>query len=330
MRPTPTARLSNMADTENAQTLQRETIDWILRLESADCTAANRQAFQTWLTQSEDRQRIYQQLAETWSGLSRFQGQDFPVRREALSYRPPRKTTRRFIELAVAASLLLGVGVATFSEQGWHGQTRHYATERGGRQTVSLADGSSIELSTDTELKIRVNRWQRSVELIKGEAFFQVVHDQQRPFEVKAGSGKIIDIGTQFDVRLDNEHVAVAVLEGIVQVQAGDSREIHANQAISYDDRGELQTSAADDINAVTAWRRGQLVFENRRLDEVLAELQRFHDISLTLAEPALAKLKVTGTFHTDNLDATLNIIAMTLPVDIRRHNPKQVVLLKR
>lgn len=319
-----------MTDTETPQNLQRQAIDWILRLDSAACTPAERQAFQEWLAQGGDRQRIYRQLAGNWDRLDRFKGLDFPVRREALRYRPPRQRIRLVAELALAASLLLGIGVGSFSEQGWYGHRASYTTERGGRQTVQLADGSSLELGTDTELKVHVNRWQRSVELIKGEAFFSVVHNEQRPFEVKAGNGKIVDIGTQFDVRLQNERVAVAVLEGSVRVDTKDSREIKANQFLAYDNQGEFLKTTEDNLANLTAWRSGQLVFENRRLDEVLTELERYHDIRLNLSDPALAKLKVSGTFHTDNLDGALNIIAMTLPVDIQRPNPQQAILVKR
>lgn len=322
--------LNTMPKTETPQTLQQQAIDWILRLESAACTPTEREAFQAWLAKGEDRQRIYRQLVGRWNKLDRFKGQDFQVRREALSYRAPRKTARRIAELAVAASLLLGLGLATFSERGWYGHRASYITARGGHRTIQLADGSSLELGTDTELHLRVNRWRRSVELIKGEAFFSVAHDEKRPFEVKAGNGTIVDIGTQFDVRLQNDSVAVAVLEGTVRVETNDSREINANQFLTYDPQGEFLESTSEDLDKLTAWRHGQLVFENRRLDEVLAELERYHDIHLSLADPALAKLKVSGTFHTDNLDGALNIISMTLPIDIRHPDPQQILLVKR
>lgn len=321
--------LFNMPKTEASPDLQQQAIEWILRLDSAACTPAEHQAFQEWLAQDEDRQRIYRQLADKWHKLDRFKGGDFPVRRQALSYRVPRKRLRRFTELALAACLLLGLGVGTFSEQGWYGHRSRYVTERGGRQTVQLADGSRLELSGDTELNLRVNRRLRSVELVKGEAFFSVAHNPQQPFEVKAGNGTIVDIGTQFDVKVQNRQVAVAVLEGVVKVETNGSREIKANQVLSYDPQGNFQDSADSPAN-LTAWLRGQLVFENRRLDDVLNELERFHDTRLTLADPSLAKLKVSGTFHIGNLDGALNVIAMTLPVNIQRPAPGQALLVRR
>ncbi|MDX8127056.1 FecR family protein [Methylomonas sp. LW13] len=318
-----------MPNIQTSTVLQQQAIEWILRLDSATCTPADRQAFAEWLALGEDRRRIYQQLASRWNKLDRYKGRDFPVRRQALSYRAPHKRTRRLSTLALAASLLLGLGIATFSEYGWYGYPRHYATERGSRQTVHLADGSRLELSGDTELTLRVNRWRRSVELIKGEAFFSVAHNPQQPFEVQAGHGSIVDIGTEFDVRLQNRQVAVAVLEGAVKIVTSGSREISANQVLAYDQRGDFLESQ-DKPATITAWLRGQLVFENRRLDEVLSELERFHDTRLTLADPSLAKLRVSGTFHIGNLDGALNVIAMTLPVNIQRPSPGQVILAGR
>ncbi|WP_082885730.1 FecR family protein [Methylomonas koyamae] len=312
---------------ESPPTLQQQAIDWLLRLESADCTPAERAAFEAWLARDEGHERIYRQIARRWRQLDGFKGQDFPVRAAALTYRRPR---RRLAESALAACLMLGLGVATFSERGWYGRNAVYATERGASRTVQLADGSRLELSPDSELTVHLDRWRRSLVLIKGEAYFDVAHDRDRPFQIEVGGASVVDLGTRFDVRLHNDEVAIAVVEGAVRVDHIESREIHANQALSFDRKGRFRELPANQIAMQTAWREGRLIFENRRLDEVLAELERYHDIRLTLADPALAKLKVSGTFHTDNLDAALNIIAMTLPIDIRRPNPRQAVLDKR
>lgn len=313
---------------ESPPTLQQQAIGWLLRLESTDCTPAERAAFEAWLARDQDHEKVYRQIARRWRQLDGFKGQDFPVRAAALTYRRPRR--RRLAESALAACLVLGLGVATFSERGWYGRNAVYATERGASRTVQLADGSRLELSPDSELTVHLDHWRRSLVLIKGEAYFDVTHDRTRPFQIKVGGASIVDLGTRFDVRMHNDEVAVAVVEGTVRIDHRESREIHANQALSFDREGRFRELPADQIAMQTAWRQGRLIFENRRLDEVLAELERYHDIRLTLAEPALAKLKVSGTFHTGNLDSALNIIAMTLPIDIHRPNPRQAVLDKR
>jgi transmembrane sensor len=83
-------------------------------------------------------------------------------------------------------------------------------------------------------------------------------------------------------------------------------------------------------VDTVTAWRRGKLVFNNRRLDEVLAEIGRYHDIRLRLSDPSLGRLKVSGTFFINRLDTSLEIIADSLGVALTRPRPGEVVLGKR
>ena len=319
-----------MKKTETDETLQRQAIDWLLTLDRADCTAAQREAFQAWLAQGEDRQQIYWQASKSWESMSRFKDRDFPVRRQALRARAAKPPLLKFSAWAAAVAILLCLGYATFSNQGWQGAQSSYATARGGRQTVQLADGSSVELNTDSEIAAHFDDRQRSVELIRGEAYFTVAHDATRPFAISAGKGRITDIGTRFDVRLGGGQVEVAVDEGSVRIDADGQQTLQAGQMAAYDPQGRFQPIDADSVEQLTAWRRGQLVFLNRRLDRVLLELQRYHDVRLSLSSPELAQLKVSGAFHTDNLDNALNIIGMTLPVKIRRAGPGQVVLDKR
>jgi transmembrane sensor len=190
-----------------------------------------------------------------------------------------------------------------------------------------LADGSSIELNTESEVRVHFNHWQRNIEMIKGEAFFSVAHDADRPFEVRAGSGRIRDIGTAFEVYIKPEQIIVAVEEGIVEVQAAEKRELIAGQQLAFNDNGEFQALQNQDVAGLTAWRQGLLVFRNRRLDEVLAEVGRYHDTRIRLQSEALGTLRVSGTFHTAELDNTLSAIATILPVTIDHVGEHEIVL---
>lgn len=305
-------------------------IAWVLRLHSASCTAKDRQDFIDWLAQTPEHQKLYQHFDAQWQALDRFKGLDSPVRREALRYRPDRKLRKRVAGLAMAASVLLALGLTAFTPDGWYGVDMRYSATHGSHETINLADGSHLELNSDTEVKIHLSRWQRSVELLRGEAFFSVVHESERPFVVTAANGRILDIGTEFDVYVQAETVLVAVEEGVVQVNANESRELTASHALAYNRNGEFITASADNVENLTAWRRGQLIFDNRRLDEVLAELGRYHNTQVRLASPALGKLKVSGSFRIDRLASALDTIASTLPVTILHSSADVVVLRNR
>lgn len=309
---------------------RKEAIDWVLQLRSESCTPDKQRLFVDWLAQNPEHQKLYTRYDSQWQGLDRFKGLDFPVRREALNYRPPaHKPKQQWSRLAIAASLLLALGLTAISPNGWYGTDARYIVAQGSRETINLADGSRLELNGDAEVNVHLSRWRRSVELVKGEAFFNVVHEPDRPFVVAAANGRIVDVGTQFEVYLQSDKVLVAVQEGSVRVDAKDSRELAANQLLAYNRTGDFMPMPSDNVDNLTAWRQGQLVFDNRRLDEVLAQLGRYHATQVRLGSPGLAKLKVSGRFRIDRLDSALTTIASTLSVSLQHPSPDVVVLKK-
>jgi len=302
-----------------------QAVDWLLRIRSENCPETERHAFNTWLEESASHRQAYETVLAQWEWMEPFKAMNFPARDAALRYRG--KSPRRLFIYSAAATLLLAMGLTAFMPNGWLGIPHTYVAEKGDRQTVTLADGSRIELNTESEVRVHFNHWQRSVEIIKGEAFFTVNHDAERPFEVRAGSGRIRDIGTAFEVYIKPEHVIVAVQEGIVEVQASGKRELTAGQQLAFSNSGEFQALQAQDVAGLTAWRQGNLIFRNRRLDDVLAEVGRYHDTRVRLQNETLGKLRVSGTFHTAELGDTLNAIAAILPVNIDHVGTHEIVL---
>jgi len=302
-----------------------QAVDWLLRIRSENCPETERHAFNIWLEASASHRQAYETVLAQWEWMEPFKAMNFPARDAALRYRG--KSPRRLFIYSAAATLLLAMGLTAFMPNGWLGIPHTYVAEKGDRQTVTLADGSRIELNTESEVRVHFNRWQRSVEIIKGEAFFTVNHDAERPFEVRAGSGRIRDIGTAFEVYIKPQHVIVAVQEGIVEVQASGKRELTAGQQLAFSNNGEFQALQAQDVAGLTAWRQGNLVFRDRRLDDVLAEVGRYHDTRIRLQNETLGKLRVSGIFHTAELGDTLNAIAAILPVNIDQVGTHEIVL---
>lgn len=310
--------------------LQDQAVEWLIRLSAENCQPAERAAFQNWLDQSPAHRATYAQIERRMQWLERVGQTDSASRQAALQYRPAKSFPfSRQAGLAVAAMLLLGVGLATFSPLGWYGYPRHYSAEPGARQTVSLADGTQLELNTDSEVAVRVNRNQRNVEVVKGEVYFTVVHNPELPFVVSAGAGRSIDIGTEFEVYRQAEQVLVAVHEGSVRVEAKQSRDLSASQAVAYDHNGNFVDTTAD-VKTLSAWRRGKLIFDNRRLDEVLAEIGRYHRMDIGLGDLTLAERKVSGTFFIERLDDNLAAIAGSLNLQVRHVGEGRILLGKR
>jgi transmembrane sensor len=326
-------KMTTPAASEQSETLKDEAIEWLIRLSAENCPAADLQAFEQWVQQSAAHQAAYGEIAGRMGWLERVAKTDTETRHAALRYRlaPQKQIKNSRIRLATAASVLLVLGIATFSSEGWYGKHSHYQVARGGHETIQLADGSSLEMNTDSEVSVRINHWQRSVEVVRGEVYFSVVHNAEKPFIVTAGAGRSIDIGTEFDVYRQPEQVTIAVQEGRVRVEAKHSRELTASEAVAYNQNGDFVNLPPKlSIDNVTAWRRGKLIFDNRRLDDVLTEIGRYHNTILKLADANLADNKVSGTFFIDRLAGNLATIANSLNLTVRHAGNGEIILAKR
>lgn len=309
------------------QAQRDQAIAWLLRLREAAADASVQRDFSAWLAADPAHPEAYRQAERQWAWMRQFEGQNFKARDQALRYRPLRGR-RRLVAFATAASVLLVAGWALFSAQGWYGLPHSYATGKNQRQTVALADGSTLELNADSEVRVRYNRFQRRVELVRGEAFFDVRHDAARPFSVHADNAVIRDIGTAFDVYKQARQTSVTVLEGLVELEVGgERRQLAAGQQLAFGNDGRFLALPHSDPAGTTAWRQGLLVFRGRRLSEVIAEICRYHDVDIRLPDPNLAELKVSGSFRTEQLDELLNAVATLLPVKVKRLGAREIVL---
>jgi transmembrane sensor len=325
--------MTTPATTDNVETLKNEAIEWLIRLSAENCTEVDRKAFDSWVQQSAPHQAAYAEIARRMNWLERVAQTDTASRGEALRYRPNQQKpiAHRWTTLATAASVLLMLGIGTFSSDGWYGSNSRYLVARGDHETVTLADGSKLELNTDSEINVRINRWQRTVEVVKGEVFFSVAHNAERPFVVTAGAGRSIDTGTEFEVYRQSRQVVIAVQEGSVRVEAKQNRDLVASQTVAYNQNGEFIAFPAKlSIDNITAWRRGKLIFDSRRLDDVLAEIGRYHNVQLQLADPKLADNKVSGTFFIERLESNLATIANSLNLTVQHSGSSKIVLAKR
>jgi transmembrane sensor len=305
--------------------IRDQAIAWFLRVQAQDITVDERRALVRWLNENPEHRQAYQTVEKHWQWMDPLKLSSFPARQAALNYRT--KPKNRIVAYAAAAVVLISLGLSIYWQQTGMIFPKTYQVAKGGRQTIMLADGSTLELNTGSRVKVNITPWRRDVELLQGEAFFQVKHDNQRSFKVRAGRGLITDIGTAFDVYLQPGKVLVAVQEGIVDVEAKELRRLRANQQIAYTDNGEFVSVENQPIASLTAWRRGQLVFHARRLDDALAEMARYHNKQIRLEDDKLAALRISGAFPSNRLDSLLNAVTRILPVRVERQNDHDIMI---
>jgi len=202
--------------------------------------------------------------------------------------------------------------------------TQAFRTDVGQRSTVTLPDGSTVTLNTDTVVRTRADGEQRLVYLEKGQAYFKVAKDRRHPFVVTAAGRTITALGTAFDVRVDRGALKVVLVEGKVRVEAlsagpaatvrtpqgpvaalapqpGQATEMVAGSQLVAPDDADWRLTRTDVVRE-TSWTRGQIIFDDEPLGAVVEELNRYSDKKMVVAGDGLAATPISGTFKPGDL----------------------------
>jgi transmembrane sensor len=241
---------------------------------------------------------------------------------------------RRWAQLpAIAAGLLLLAGAGWTLQDSLFAmpQVRH-VTAVGEHIPVALSDGSQVRLNTDTVIEVDPASNPRHVRLLHGQAWFEVHADRQHPFIVETPAGNIRVTGTRFDVRIIGDSSMVSLEEGRVELLPRHESPNDPALTLTPGQQARLSPHAVTEVRrfdspTVTAWLRGQLVFYDAPLAEVIDEMNRYRSGHILVTNPALENLKVSGVFSTAEPDGALDVIANTLPVTITRLTDYLVLL---
>lgn len=305
-------------------------LGWIARFRSGQVEEGDRQAFALWLSEDPAHGRAMDSMQNLWDDLGSLQHlPDFP---EAAA--PSR---RRWLgaSLAVAASLLVALVLLPRFDTG-QPEAEFFQTALGEQRTITLDDGSRLTLNTDTRLSARMGEDLRHIELLRGEAFFEVTSNKARPFEVDAGNTRVTVVGTAFNVfRRSELSSEITVAEGVVRVseqntptsRAAATEILHAQQRLVAGQDG-FQASAAGDIRPQLAWRDGELVAREMPLAQLASELERYQALHILIADPSVAALTVSGVFQLDQPLAVLDALERSMEIRVARISADTLQLL--
>jgi transmembrane sensor len=309
--------------------------DWHTRMDDADAGPIDRARLDAWLGEDPRHAEAYRAVEYTCVAM-RKAGADpriLEFRHEALaavswkrrlSLRRAWQTASARRLLLIAASIFIVVSAAFLALPSLRGygsasgptlagqklDAGIFTTAVGEHSTVTLSDGSSIVLDTQSRIDVSYSPEQRAVRLVSGQAWFQVAHNTAWPFVVDAGDRRITALGTAFDERLDVRvgTVHVTLVEGKVAVEAIQSpltRLIRPSSPASMLAPGDsLVVSGAlptlsrrADLAKIGSWRQGQIIFDDDTLQSAIAEMNRYSTQQIALADPSLAALRVSGVF---------------------------------
>ena len=188
-----------------------------------------------------------------------------------------------------------------------------FTAARGESRHVALADGSRLVVNTASEVRVDFSRTERTVELARGEAFFDVAKDASRPFVVRSGDVLVRAIGTKFSVRRLASGTDVLVAEGRVHVAraASDTAkappkpiELASGHRARVPTGGEPVLLSSVDPARATAWTSGKVEFEEATLAEVIGEVNRYTAKEFVLEDPVLGEIRLTGRFHVGDIES--------------------------
>jgi transmembrane sensor len=197
---------------------------------------------------------------------------------------------------------------------------------------MSLPDGTSVVLNTDSAIEVQFTQDKKEITLARGEILITSHHDgrvDDRPFLVRTAQGSLRALGTRFSVRLLGDATRVAVFEHAVEISplGAETRILSEREQATFTTRGIGATSAVEDSDAL--WERGMLMLKNHRLADAVAELGRYR-AGILRCDPAVADLRVSGALSLDDSDRALRVLEQMLPVRIDSTRPNEIVISPR
>jgi transmembrane sensor len=320
-------------------TAREEAAAWFARRRDGARTPGEEALFEEWHGRSEAHARAYAETETLWQQCERLQNS---VRLREMTAAdmaataPPRRSAaavwrwRPVLGAACVIAVVATAGITLLPRLSGPASVT-YMAGLGEQRTEQLPDGTRVTLNTQTELQVRYGRQRREIVLQQGEAMFDVVHDATRPFVVTAGDGSTVDLGTQFEVRKENDAAIVTLLEGRVEVAAaGERRQLAPGEQAAYGARLAGLSVRKVDPASVTAWLRGRLDFNGMPLAEAIADANRYSAIKLRLGDAKLADLPVGGSFRAGDNAAIAAALSAVFPVRVARNDAHEILLMPR
>ena len=350
---------------EHNQQILDEAAEWFVDVREGDLDAAAQQEFAGWLRRSPDHIKAYLEVAAFWADVPQLASKEqididalvayartddnvIPLGERAAqsiaerqrtepspsvaARRRPSSMSRRIAVAATVSTLVVGLASAVWL---WGSRGQTYVTAIGEQRSVTLADGSTIDMNARSRIRIRFSDRARDVELLQGQALFTVAGDPQRPFTVSSDDTRVRAVGTQFMVYRRKSGTTVTVLEGKVSVMAGaesvtavsesQPRQPAAaeRQAGSAAPRLPILVTAGEelmmdaryatpkpaDVASATAWTQRQIVFQGTPLTEVVEEFNRYNLRQMVILDPDLESVHVSGIFSSTQSASLLRFL---------------------
>ncbi|AXO89542.1 DUF4880 domain-containing protein [Pseudomonas parafulva] len=299
----------SLTDETDPRPLDAQAASWFTRNRNAT-TREQRKAFAQWIRHPEHA-RAYRQFEQLWADMAALKQVNHPVAR--VQCRSPRWRPLIATAAALLCALLagnLGSGSTPIRQALVAGTTM---------RSLHLPDGSQLYVNARTRVQLDFTAQRRLITLEQGQLYIDVAPDKERPLFVDAGSALVRVVGTGFDLRRGARELTLSVAHGQVAFETSGENQapmlVEAGQRVTYEpSRGSLLRQNLGE-QRVADWRDGHVSFRNRELASLIDELSLYRQQPVLLADPNLARYKVSGNLDVHDPDALLNALPALLPV---------------
>lgn len=312
--------------------VEAQAAEWVTRRQSGQMTDADRAELEAWLAAATSHRKAYERLDGIWQSLDLVAGIETALPDPAKATRRNRSSLPVLAWAASAAAVAVAIGWFVWPDAV---DTQRYVSATGETRQILLSDGSQITLRADSALVSTLSHDRRSVQLEYGGAYFVVARDEQRPFIVQTANTQLRVLGTEFDVLRGPRLIVVSVNHGRVELDDLSSRDamtedkklvLVAGEQVAASYAGTFGAKQPFDPRQTLAWRDGRLSYREARLEDVIADVNRYRDIKIRIDGEALKELSITASFRVRNSDQLLSGLEATEPVVVTR-GPGEVVL---
>ena len=270
-------------------------------------------------------------MLEMWDDLGSVGKLPFPPH-----YTQPAANQRNWLAASVAVAACLVLAIFLWPQPPSDTDTLEFRTAIGERHSFELEDHSTVTLNTDSKISVAYDKARRHIELLRGEAYFEVVRDTERPFEVATGSAKVTALGTAFNIYRRGQDASITVIEGVVRVtelgitgnRPAATEILHANQHLAVTSRG-LEAASPVDVAPLIAWQEGKLIAQEMPLPELVAQLERYWHSRILIADSDIAALTISGMFQLDQPESVLRALELSLGLEVVELDAHTLQLLK-
>lgn len=313
-----------------ASEIDKRAAWWLQRRQFWDSTPEDEAAFETWMNESEAHRIAYWRQNAMWNRTERLAALGPSASETAPPARVPFLPNMLRIAAGFAVIAAIGIGAANLLARP---NDRVYSTPVGGHEAISFADGTRIELNTDTIVRARMTTDQRLVWLEKGEAYFQVKHDPAHPFVVMVGDHRVTDLGTKFVIDRRPAKVEVSLIEGrawfdrIGKAPTSQTALLTpGDEAVATAQSISVSRKPVSELTNALSWRHGLLVFRGTALGDAVAQFNRYNRQKIVVADAKAAALKIDGTFPTNGVGVFADAVRNVFGLHIENHGGDVVI----